>query len=162
MRILNTVLFCALSAVSVPDALAEDEPSDTAQEDGSFHPARIGLCGGYDPGCYGFGVKLEVSGKYFGTNVHLGLLWAGIQCKIYPGLSVHSEALSLRPYVGYGIAGSEDDFIGWLTGPSVGVDLHLLKNKRLLLQPQLSWTKEGHYNKGWFPSGSLSLMWASS
>jgi len=86
------------------------------------------------------GAKLEFSGKYIGVNAHFGLLWGGFSGKVYPVVAFHSDAASVRPYLGYGVAAGM--MLPLLSGPSLGADVHVFKNKRLLLQPQISWTTE--------------------
>ena len=120
---------------------ASSQPS--AKEDPwLFKPVRIGLCIGAGPGCYLAGVKAEVSGRFVGVQANVGpyLAWAGFGAKVYPGVSIHRETWSLRPYL-QGGRGAGFGFVGGTTpatGGGVGVDVHLRRGKRLLLQPQIS------------------------
>ena len=121
------------SPIASKNALADTGPSEEAW---FFRPARVGVCAGWGPGCFLGSVKAEVSGRFVGAYMHAGLLWFGIGGKLYPQLTTHRETWSTRAYVHGGVSGGL--MLPVLAGGGVGVDVHLLRSKRLVLQPQLS------------------------
>jgi len=117
-------------------AAAQEKPKEL-EERRLFRPLRAGVCVGVDPGCFIGGLKVEFAGKYVGLSSYAGFLWFGMEGKVYPVGAFHWEKASIRPFAyGAGTLGMGlDPTHGW----GLGADVHLLKRKRILLQPQVSY-----------------------
>ena len=158
---MNHNLFCALAlstSILSSTAFAEKKP---LEERRFFRPFRIGICAGWSNDCALAGIKTEFSGKYIGGTLAVGPLTMGLSAKAYPAGAYHFDAVTWRPYVQYGIGG----FWGTtLKGGGVGTDIHLLKSKRLMIQPTVSFmeecdsTGEEPSSCSIGPGGSLSVM----
>ncbi len=147
---LKSSVFAALLIIglSISSTAAASTP---LEERTFFRPVRVGLCVGLAPDCPIGGLKAEFSSKYVGASF-VATAGFGSSIKIYPGLALHKEAVSIRPFV-HGSMGVSPVF-PLMHGGGGGADIHLFKSKRLLLQPTASIVCA----EDCFATGSMSVM----
>ena len=154
---MNLLSLLSLTALSFADA-----QSPVPQDDVGDVGLRIGACAGFSPKCMMYNVQLDIATPHLGFSFGVAHLLKGVLCGSARYYITRPEGEPrFRPYVYGARVYEKGSLVVPIVGTDVGVgtDIHLLKSKRLIVQPSIGVSFWDNFLVDTTPSLAVSILY---